>query len=188
MMKIAVTGHRPDKLGNSYNLTHPINIEIGKRMREVILVLSGYDSGTRKFRDNEIFTIISGMALGVDTVWAMVALKLKRQFPYKFQLECAVPCKEQERKWNKTAQQRYQNILSQADKVTYVTETTYTHKCMQKRNEYMVNESSYVYGIWDGTSGGTKNCIDYAKKQGTLLYVEDPTPWIEAYEKSKSVN
>lgn len=30
----------------------------------------------------------------------------------------------------------------------------------------MVNQADYIYGVWDGTTGGTKNYIEYAKKQG----------------------
>jgi uncharacterized phage-like protein YoqJ len=36
---------------------------------------------------------------------------------------------------------------------------------MQKRNEYIVDNSSLLLSLWDGTSGGTKNCLDYAKKK-----------------------
>jgi len=185
MLKIAVTGHRPGKLGNAYDLMHPINIHIGKNMREFILAMAGYDPDTKTFRDDETYTLISGMALGVDTIWAMVALKLKREFPGKFFLECAIPCKGQETKWKQSAQERYHQILSQADKVTYVTETTYTPSCMQKRNEYMVDEADFLYGVWDGSSGGTKNCIDYAKKKGIVMYIEDPTPIIQAYQSNR---
>jgi nucleoside 2-deoxyribosyltransferase len=29
----------------------------------------------------------------------------------------------------------------------------------------MVDNCDTVVAVWNGTSGGTKNCIDYAKKQ-----------------------
>lgn len=187
-MNIAVTGHRPHKLGNAYHLMHPVNISMGKRMRDVILQLSRYDEEEESyFRDNEVVTIISGMALGVDTIWAMVALKLKRQFPHKFRLECAIPCKRHESRWSKESRELYHKILAQADIVTYITNEPYTPACMQKRNEYMVNQADYIYGVWNGTSGGTKNCLDYAKERGKLVYIEDPTPWIEEYNQRKSV-
>lgn len=62
-MRIAATGHRPDKLGGAYNIMHPVNITMGRRMREVILVLSGYDFEKENFQNDDVFTIISGMAL-----------------------------------------------------------------------------------------------------------------------------
>jgi len=181
-LRIAVTGPRPKKLGGAYDLMHPINIRIGRRMREIILVLSGYNWETKKFQEEqEVVTLISGMALGVDTIWAMVALKLRRQFSHKFRLECAIPCRGQEIRWSKQDQERYHDILRQADIITYVTDTHYTPGCMQKRNIYMVDSCDYLYGIWDGSSGGTRNCLDYARKKGVPTYVDDPTPWIEEY-------
>lgn len=187
-MKIAVTGHRPNKLGNAYEIKHPVNIEMGRRMRDVILQLSRYDeTKENSFRDDEVVTIISGMALGVDTIWALVALKLKKEFPHKFRLECAIPCLEQSSNWPKESRDRYEFILSKADEVTYVTNQTYTNTCMQQRNEYMVDNADFIYAVWNGTAGGTKNCIDYARKKGKLIYIEDPTPWIEKYDKKQPV-
>lgn len=189
-MRIAATGHRPDKLGGAYNIMHPVNITMGRRMREVILVLSGYDFEKENFQNDDVFTIISGMALGVDTIWALVALKLKRQYPWKFRLECAIPCVGQEERWREEDKKRYKQILNQADEVVYVTETAYTPNCMQLRNQYMVDTCDYLYGVWDGSSGGTKNCLDYAKSKNVLMYVDDPTPWIEEYlaqQKEQSV-
>ena len=56
-------------------------------------------------------------------------------------------------------------ILEKADIVTMVTDAPYTPSCMQQRNEYMVNHSDKVIAVWNGSSGGTKNCIDYAKNR-----------------------
>lgn len=187
-MNMAATGHRPKKLGHAYNLMHPINIHIGKRMREFILTMAGWNEETQSFRDDEIFTNISGMAIGVDTIWAMVTLKLKRQFPGKFRLKCAIPCINHESRWSAEDQKRYHQILEQADEVIYVSKEPYNDTCMYERDKYMVNDADYLYGIWDGSPSGTKNTIDYAKKQNVLMYVEDPTPWIEEYQLTQSVS
>lgn len=74
----------------------------------------------------------------------------------------------------------YRDTLKQADEVTYVSKETYTEGCMQKRNEYMVDQADYVYAVWNGTSGGTGNCVKYAKEQGVFIYIEDPTPILTA--------
>jgi uncharacterized phage-like protein YoqJ len=39
---------------------------------------------------------------------------------------------------------------------------------MQKRNEYMCNNADYLIAIWDGSSGGTKNCVDYYRQNKNL--------------------
>lgn len=80
---LAVTGHRPSKLGNAYDLTHPTNVKIAYAMRKFILEKSGYDEASGSFATKGKILLISGMALGVDTLWAMVGLKLKYQFPDK---------------------------------------------------------------------------------------------------------
>ena len=34
---------------------------------------------------------------------------------------------------------------------------------MQERNEWMVNNCDVLIAVWDGTSGGTANCVKYAE-------------------------
>lgn len=36
---------------------------------------------------------------------------------------------------------------------------------MHNRNQFMVNQSKFVIAVWDGSSGGTSNCVNYAKKK-----------------------
>ena len=45
---------------------------------------------------------------------------------------------------------------------------------MQKRNEFMVDNCDILIALWNGTSGGTKNCINYAKKKENvqIIYLE----------------
>jgi uncharacterized phage-like protein YoqJ len=37
---------------------------------------------------------------------------------------------------------------------------------MQRRNEMMTDSVDKMVGVWDGTSGGTANCVRYIKKVG----------------------
>ena len=59
------------------------------------------------------------------------------------------------------SQQIYEEILSKADKVTLVSDKEYEPSVMQKRNEFMVDNSDLVVAVWNGTSGGTANCLAY---------------------------
>jgi uncharacterized phage-like protein YoqJ len=34
---------------------------------------------------------------------------------------------------------------------------------MQTRNKWMVDHSDMVLSLWDGSAGGTANCIEYAR-------------------------
>lgn len=41
----------------------------------------------------------------------------------------------------------------------------YTRSCFQRRNEWMVDHAARVIAVWNGQPSGTKNTIDYARKQ-----------------------
>jgi uncharacterized phage-like protein YoqJ len=45
---------------------------------------------------------------------------------------------------------------------------------MQIRNEWMVDRADQVIAIWDGTSGGTANCVEYATKMNKPILRIDP--------------
>ena len=36
----------------------------------------------------------------------------------------------------------------------------------------MVDRSDFVLAFWNGTKGGTGNCVEYAKKQGKPVVVK----------------
>ena len=63
-MRIAITGHRPNKLGNDYDLTGLLIQKIKVKLQEII-------------NDKRPTHLISGMALGIDTLWAQLALENK---------------------------------------------------------------------------------------------------------------
>jgi uncharacterized phage-like protein YoqJ len=165
-MIIAATGHRPNKLGNAYELTHPTNIAIGREMRAFLLQKSE--------ETDEVIHTISGMALGVDTIWAKVVLKLRKEFPKRFELECAIPCANQQKRWKEADQVRFLEILKEADDVIYVSTAPYEPYLMQKRNEYMVNKADLLFAVWDGTKGGTGNCVAYATKKNKPIHRIQP--------------
>lgn len=109
--------------------------------------------------------VISGVALGWDTAWAIAALRLG------IDLTCAVPFEGQERAWPPQSQQRYHKILRKSHRVEIVCKGSYSAAAMQKRNEWMVDNSDRVVALWDGSSGGTGNCIKYAKRRNAEIDV-----------------
>lgn len=150
-MKICVTGHRPNKL-YGYNLSD-IRWQKLKEQFKTILV------------KNDCTEAITGMALGVDTVFALAVLELKSD-GYDIKLHCAIPCKNHSCKWIKENVDQYNNILEKADIVKLVSDEEYKPWLMQKRNEYMVDLADKVIAVWDGSKSGTANCVKYAKKTG----------------------
>lgn len=59
---------------------------------------------------------------------------------------------------------RYYEIVSRCDKETLV-QKNYTYDCMQKRNEYMIDNSDFVIAVWDGRPSGTGNTVRYAESK-----------------------
>ena len=50
-------------------------------------------------------------------------------------------------------------------------DTPHNPKWYHVRDEEMINEADTVIAFWNGISKGTKNVIDYAKREGKLLKV-----------------
>lgn len=145
------TGHRPDKL-NGYSPND--NKQLLWKLNEVII---------DHIETKGVSLFISGMALGIDMWSARIVLKLKEKYPH-IQLICAVPCKNHPAKWGEESRKEWQYIIDRADKVVYVSNEPYTAWCMQKRNEWMSDNSDYVIAVWDESPGGTGNCVRYAVK------------------------
>lgn len=166
-MKACFTGHRPNKLPGGYDYYSPQNIELGKRIRSACIDL---------IENHSVDTFICGGAIGVDQMAFMVCNKLKQKYPH-IKIVLAMPFENQAIKWPKASQDILASHIKLADEVVLVDElkeyglkdieTKIYHPAkMQKRNEYMVNNSDFVVAVWNGdTSGGTFNCISYAKKK-----------------------
>jgi hypothetical protein len=139
----AFTGHRPTKLGG-YGMDARI------RLRGLAAF---YLSVTRPSR------VISGMALGWDQVVAEAAIRLH------IPVIAAVPFAGQESKWPVERQDFYRELLTHCAKVEIVSPGEYTIDKMQVRNEWMVDHGDHLTALWDGTSGGTCNCVRYAERE-----------------------
>lgn len=144
-MILSVTGHRPDKLGGYSPEAAGILFDTA------IIVLKKYPNITQ---------VISGMALGWDTAIAKAAINMGIPFV------AAVPFKEQPSKWPEASQVLYFSLLSLAKEVRYVSESGYSAAKMQIRNEWMVDQADKVAALWNGSIGGTMNCVNYAHKVG----------------------
>ena len=159
------TGHRPDKL-YGYNIYAPKYKALFNRIEEIVRELIE-EHGVKKF--------IVGGALGFDSIAFLVVYGLKKQ--YDIEIEIAVPFKQQHIKWFKENVEFYLTSLELADNVVEVDklddyrlsgikEEVYHPAKMQKRNEYMVNNSKYVIACWNGTKGGTGNTVNYVRSLG----------------------
>jgi uncharacterized phage-like protein YoqJ len=165
------TGHRPNKL-YGYNRFEEGNIKLRNAIK---------DSITYMYLVHGIDTFISGMALGWDLWAAEIVLELQNTYPIK--LICAVPCKEHDAKFSYDDKKLYSYIIENANYVHNVTGLKYFPRCMQIRNKWMVNSSCGQIVGWDGTRGGTFNCINYAnsKNKKNRITVNPKTLKVEMF-------
>lgn len=163
-MKVMITGHRPNKLNNDYDLTS----ELSKKIKfKILLELNNLV----KEREEKVDEGIGGMALGIDTLFAELCIEFNIPF------SAYVPCRNQDKMWPQKSKDRYKSILEQANKIVLVNDCEYNQFVMQSRNKAMVDaigENGVVIAVWDGTPGGTKNCVDYAKSKNKTIIQINP--------------
>jgi len=104
--------------------------------------------------------VISGMARGVDTIAARVSRRLK--IPYV----AAVPFLAQVSNHSDEDRAEWMELLEGAEDIQIVCDGDYAVWKFQKRNEWMVDNSQLVLAVWDGSRGGTANCVKYAQRVG----------------------
>ena len=141
------TGHRPEKLAGSERATK------AALKREIELAIqAGYN------------VFLTGMARGTDLWAAEIILNLRRK-NNDLKLICAIPYDGFERRWSEYWRQLYHYVRNEADLVRVIGHG-YSAGIFQIRNEWMVNHSSRVIAVYNGSLGGTKNTVDYAMQQG----------------------
>ena len=153
MTGIAGTGHRPEKLGG-----HGIQTR---------LALGGL--ATEYLSVQRPSKVISGMAPGWDQALAGAAVALNIPFI------AAVPFAGQHKRWPAESQERYLRLLGMAEDVVNVAGSfppisgIQVSRAMQARNEWMVDRADKMVALWDGSWGGTFNCVRYAEKKGVPI-------------------
>lgn len=148
------TGHRPQSLPWKFNEQDERCLKMKEQLRNEIIkaIKNGYK------------TFISGMALGFDMICAEMVLELKKTYPF-IKLIGAIPCKTQDKLWKEKDKQRYKNILEKLDGIRCIYDDYIGPECMLERNRFMINNSSLVIALFNGTNGGTKKTLDYANEQ-----------------------
>ena len=153
-MNLAVTGHRPDKIGG-YSLQSLLRKKVRKAISDKIKEIKP-DYG------------LTGMALGVDQDFADICIQLGIPFV------AIIPFKGQELAWPSASQEHYNFLLSKAHDKLIVTPGGYQAWKMHKRNEELVHQCHELLAVWDGSSGGTAHCVAFAEKKGVPIHRINP--------------
>lgn len=175
-VKVAATGHRPPKIGG-YDEWNPIRMHIRKIMVKDLLELKA------KFAlEGRMLVGISGMALGIDQDFARACCTAEVPF------DAYIPFEGQHLAWPNASQKTYKNLLEKARFIVNTefrlpdpVEHNYEGVCylMDWRNKCMVDDSTKVLAFYDGSDGGTGNCVAYAKEIKRDMKIYDP---IKEYE------
>jgi len=154
-----ISGMRPFKLPDDLDLS-----KLLRRLKEEIR--ASIRQGYTDFQ--------TGMAMGVDIWAAKIVLRLKKEENPDLRLCCCLPCETQADEWKKAWRDEYYYILSEADEAVCL-QKQYSAGCMQKRNRMMVDSSSRLIAVYDGSpAGGTAQTVAYARQQGLQIALIDP--------------
>lgn len=146
------TGHRPEKLKTpEERLETLLEAEIQKA------ITGGFT------------TFITGMAKGTDIVAGEIVLRFREQDD-RLKLICALPHPGFGLQWDGGWTERFERILTAADLARTIC-PSFSYASYQTRNEWMVNHSSLIIGVFNGERGGTKNTLDYAQRVGVPCVV-----------------
>ena len=147
------TGHRPGKLPWGEEEQDPRCLRL-KRILEQAVRFAYEQRGKRHF--------LCGMAMGSDLYFAETVLQLRNQLPIT--LEAVIPCPSQANAWPEQQRLRYRRLMEECDEETLI-QHHYDPGCMQRRNRYMVDHSSFLIAVHDGLPGGTRQTIEYALRR-----------------------
>lgn len=158
MITSSFTGHRPNKLTyfGGYDTNNIKYDPLKNEIRNALI-------------DFKVEKAISGMALGIDQIAAEICVELGIPFT------AAVPFIGQENAWPELSRIKYRELLAKAVEVVVVSEGGYAASKMQVRNQYMCDHCDLLIAVWDGTPGGTGNCVKYAQKIERQIVYINPT-------------
>lgn len=149
-MKIALTGHRPQRLGLSNDEKSKDWEPLGDWLYGILLAMAYI----------EPVDIYSGMASGSDTLLALTAIQMKKN-GINMRLHCVLPCKN----YNAT-NEYYNEIKTSADEWIELSDEFYKG-CDNVRDQYLVNHCDTLLAIWDKKkSGGVWSTMRKAQKVG----------------------
>lgn len=158
---VCFTGHRPEKLpfGGS-DEAYVIRVLKSTLYKAVLdSINEGYDC------------FITGLARGIDLWAGEIILDLKAE-GRPIRLIAAAPFKGHSASFHGAEKFSAGNILLNADKVVYVSQN-YFKGCMQRRNEFMVNNSGKLIAVVSDYKSGTGSTIRYAEKCGLKTRIID---------------
>lgn len=148
MTVVAVTGHRPEQLGDL------------EWVRETL---------SRVLAEENPSLLYQGMAAGADLLSAGISYELR--IPYIAVKPWAGHCpRESDRKLYSQVSANAFQIIEVDPSLSYPGVWVY-----HNRNKYMVDHADILIAVWNGSSsGGTASCVKYARQKSIPIIQIDP--------------
>lgn len=159
---LCLTGHRPKGLPWGYNENDERCVSFKEKCKEIFI----------KAIEFGITYFLTGMAQGFDIIATEILIDLRKKYKH-IKIIAVLPCENQDSKWSGTYKTRYRKILNKCDDITLI-RNEYTPNCMNERNMYMVNCSTYCIACFNGKPSGTRNTILFAKQNGVKVKIIKP--------------
>lgn len=163
----AITGHRPEKL-HLGSENSPATVKLKQAIHSQFVNL--YHQGVRHF--------YLGGALGVD-LWAgeiLVCMRDRENYS-DLKLFLALPFPGYEQGWQKSSQERLENLRTVCDQATFVcTGERAPALCYRERNYYLVDHADCLLAVYDVNlfRSGTGMTVRYGEKKGIPIFIIRP--------------
>ena len=155
-MKVALTGHRPQRLGLPEDES-----DIAWKKIEEWIIEQLFKMNEVSYLNGKNLEVYCGMASGSDFVFGIVAALAKVNRIIPLVLHCVLPCKN----YN-SSHPFYKDMKKYADEWVELSDEFYKG-CDNVRDQYMVDHCDVLLAIWDGNkSGGVWFTIRKAQKAG----------------------
>ena len=150
---MGVTGHRSNKV--HWNGRSAYNKQVYDRLVRLA-------EAALKFYEPEM--VYTGMALGFDQACAQACKNLEINYT------AVIPHSDQSKLWPEHSRLYYDYLVSNAtNQLTLATGPFHVHH-MTDRNQYLVDHSQTFLALWDGSNGGTADCVRRATKKNIPIY------------------
>lgn len=141
----AITGYKPQELGIFSESHQGIDV-IKYTLRSRIIQL---------IEESDIDWFITSGQPGVELWASEIIIELKNDYP-NINLCILTPFYEQEARWKEPLQEKYHQILEQADFVDSITKRPYENPSqLRLKNEFIINKSNGLLVLYDEETPGS---------------------------------
>lgn len=148
LKRLVITGYKQHELG-IFDQKHPGIPYIKKALQRQLVPL---------IEEGLEWIILSGQ-LGVETWAAEVIMELQLEYP-QLQYAIITPFLEQEKNWNETNKEKYEEILMNASYTASITKKPYEGPWQFiEKNKFFVRNSDGILLVYDDEKGGSPKYI-----------------------------